>query len=60
MLLIQEDIHDLTNLSIKMCKSALQASKEEIRTYFKSQEYKSKALKEANEITDIQKENEIV
>ena len=42
-----------------MCKSALQASKEEIRIYLKSQEFKSKALKEPNELTDIQKENEI-
>ena len=43
-----------------MCKSTFQASKKVIRTCLKSQEYKSKALKEDNELKDIQKENEIV
>ena len=39
-----------------MCRAGLQESKEGIRTHLKSQRYKSKAPKEAYELTDIQKE----
>ena len=42
-LLIQEDFKDLTTLSSEMCKAGFQASKEEIRTYLKSQGYWSKS-----------------
>ena len=39
-----------------MCKTGLQVSKEGIRTYLKSQGYKSLAQKEGNQHTDIQKD----
>ena len=39
-----------------MCKADFQDPKERIRTYLKSQGYKSKAPKETHELTDIQKE----
>ena len=59
-LFIKEDIHDLTTLSSEMCKAGLQASKEGIRTYLKSQGYKSKVPKEVHEPTYIQKKSEVV
>ena len=39
-----------------MCKADLQASKEGIRTYFKSKKFKLKSPKEAYELIEIPKE----
>ena len=53
--MIQEDIHNLASLSSEMRKAGFQDSKEGKETYLKSQIYKSKALKEAHGLTNIQK-----
>ena len=42
--MIQEDIKGLATLSYEMCKVDLQASKEGMIAYPKSQEYKSKSI----------------
>ena len=42
-----------------MFKSGFKASKEYIRTNLKSQGYKSKATKEAHDLTDIQNQRRI-
>ena len=48
-------ISKFSYFKLKNCKDGLQGLKGKIRTYLKSEGYKSKVPKEAHELPDIQK-----